>query len=300
MMFASLSGYLFGPTARLTEISSTMEQVKTSLSRLLEIIEAEVLVKEKPEAQAMPGIKGEIVFENISFHYVPNRPVLHNFNLSIKPGEMVALVGSTGCGKTTVVNLLLRFYDPTSGRILIDGCNLADITFSSLRGQIAMVPQDPVVFQMSLLDNIRYGNLEASFEAVERAAQAAEIDSFIKTLPKKYEERIGEGGIKLSMGEKQRITIARAILADPAIIILDEATSSLDSESEMAIQRALLRLRQGRTSLVIAHRLSTIINAHKIVVMEKGRIVELGNHHELIAKSTSRYRTFYYQQIGRE
>ncbi len=300
MMFASLSGYLFGPSARLTELSNILEQARVSMERLIEILDADINVKEKPQAHVIPKIKGEVIFDRVAFHYTSDRPVLHNFNLTVKPGEMVALVGPTGCGKTTIVNLILRFYDPTSGRILIDGHNLTDITFSSLRSQIGIVPQEPVIFHMSILDNILYGNLSATFEEVEKSAQAAELDTFIKSLPKKYEEITGEGGLKLSMGERQRLTIARAILSNPSIIILDEATSSLDSESEMLIQKALLILMKGRTSFVIAHRLSTIINADKIIVMEKGHIVEQGTHKELMMKSDSRYQKFYYQQLGME
>lgn len=300
MMFASLSGYLFGPTARLTDISNTMEQVRTSLRRLLTVIDEGIMIREKPGAQVLPVIKGEIVFDKVCFHYVPKLPVLRDITFTIKAGETIAIVGPTGCGKTTIVNLLLRFYDPTSGDIYIDGYNLKDVTLFSLRNKFGIVPQDPVIFQMSILENIRYGNLDASFEEVKSAGRAAEIDNFIETLPARYEERIGEGGIKLSMGEKQRITIARAILANPSIIILDEATSSIDSESEVLIQQALSRLMKGRTSIVIAHRLSTIVNADRIIVMEKGRILETGNHRELMEKPSSRYRSFYLQQIGLE
>ncbi len=228
-------------------------------------------------------MRGDVHYENVWFEYEPGQPVIKGVNLEVKAGEMVAFVGQSGSGKTTMINLLQRHYDVTGGRITIDGYDLRDVQLKSLRRQIGVVIQETILFNTTIRENIRYGRLEATDAEVEEAARAANIAHVIEALPHGYETRIGEDGIKLSGGEKQRLAIARAILSDPRILILDEATSALDSETEALIQEALDRLMAGRTSFVVAHRLSTIVKADKIVVMEKGVIREMGSHAELLA-----------------
>lgn len=234
----------------------------------------------------------------MTFGYIDGQPVLRDVNLDITPGTMVALVGHTGCGKTTITTLIMRLWDIQEGSIRIDGYDIRDVTIKSLRRQIGVVLQDPVLFNATVADNIRYGVPEASMEQVLEAAKAAEIHETIQTLPDGYETELGGGsGIKLSVGEKQRMAIARAIITDPAILIMDEATSSLDSESEALIQKALERVMEDRTSIVVAHRLSTIVGADLIVVMEAGKIIEKGTHLELVQEG-GQYAKLYNQQHG--
>ncbi len=225
-------------------------------------------------------------------------PVFDDLSLTIEPGEKVALVGHSGSGKSTFVKLIQRFYDLNGGRITIDGQNVAGVTQASLRGKIALVPQDPILFHRSLAENIAYGRPDADLKAIRSAARLAEADGFIQTLPDGYDTLVGERGVKLSGGERQRVAIARAILADLPILILDEATSSLDSISELSIQRALDRLMQDRTTLVIAHRLSTVRQVDRILVFEKGRIVEEGTHEALLTQKGGIYRRLFETQAG--
>lgn len=249
---------------------------------------------------SMSGTKGEIRFENVNFSYVPGKQVLYDFNLDVKPGEKIALVGATGSGKTTVVNLLMRFYHIDSGKILIDGNDIMDISRDELRRNTAIVLQDTVLFSDTIANNIKYSNSEASDEEVARAAKMANIDSYIQRLPEKYQTFLKRAGSSLSQGQRQLLTIARAILADPKILILDEATSSVDTRTERNIQEAMLNLMKNRTSLIIAHRLSTIQDADKIVVMDGGRVVEMGNHHELLEKKGKYYSLYMTQFAGSE
>ena len=248
----------------------------------------------------MENIKGELSFENVDFSYVPGKQVLYDFNLKVKPGEKIALVGATGSGKTTVVNLLMRFYPIDSGKILIDGNSIYDISRDELRKKTAIVLQDTVLFSDTILNNIKYARPDASEEEVINAAKMANIHSYINKLPQKYNTVLKRAGASLSQGQRQLITIARAILANPEILILDEATSSVDTRTERKIQDAMVNLMHQRTSLIIAHRLSTIRDADKIVVMDKGRVVEIGNHDELLNKKGYYYNLYMTQFAGLE
>jgi subfamily B ATP-binding cassette protein MsbA len=232
----------------------------------------------------MPSTHKQIEFQNVSFQYIKNVPVLKNINLTVNQGEVIALVGNSGGGKSTLVSLLPRFYDVTSGSIVIDGCDIRDVTMESLREQVGIVPQETMLFNGTVYDNILYGRLDATEEEVMAASKAANAHNFIMELPNGYDTQLGDRGVNISGGQRQRIAIARAILKNPQILILDEATSALDTESERVVQDALDRLMVGRTSFVIAHRLSTIKNADKILVLEKGKVVEEGNHNELMDK----------------
>ena len=226
--------------------------------------------------------RGDVVYENVGFSYSPDRVVLKNISLRAKPGEMIALVGPTGAGKSTLVNLLPAFYEVTSGRILIDGRDISRVTLESLRAQIAIVSQEPFLFNGTVRENILYGKLDATDEELKGAARAANCHEFISRLPEGYDTRVGERGVKLSVGEKQRVSIARALLKNAPILILDEATASVDTATERLIQEALERLMAGRTSFVIAHRLSTIRQADQILVLRHGEIIESGTHEELL------------------
>lgn len=295
--FTAWAGYLYGPTARLTEVINTFQQAATSLNRIHEIFMTMPDVKEIDNAIVPTNIKGHVVFDNVSFGYNPEQKVVSEISLNIEPGTIVALVGHTGCGKTTLTSLLLRFYDVTSGKITIDQYDLRTLKLTALRDRVGVVLQDPVLFNESIIENIRYGENHATDEQVIKAAKIAEIHDFIMTLKDGYDTRMGEGGIKLSVGEKQRLSIARAVVGDPAILIMDEATSSLDSESEALIQKALNNVMKNKTCFIIAHRLSTIVRADLIVVMDKGRIIETGKHKDLVKKSDGFYARLYQQQF---
>jgi len=260
-----------------------VQQSLGALGRVGDVVNREPDIQEAPDAEALPVVEGRIAFEDVSFRYGGGEEVLLGVTLEVEPGEVVALVGPSGAGKTSLANLIMRFYDPTEGRVAVDGHDLRQVTLHSLRSQIGLVPQETVLFGGTIGDNIRYGKVEASDDEVVAAATAANADQFIGELPRGYETEVGERGVKLSGGQRQRIAIARALLKDPRILILDEATSSLDAESEALVQEALERLMEGRTTLVIAHRLSTIRNADRIVVLGDGRIVEQGKHEELLA-----------------
>jgi len=256
-------------------------------------------IEDRPQAETLDVQRGDIRFERVRFCYPKSQdPVFDDLSLIIEPGEKVALVGHSGSGKSTFVKLIQRFYDLESGRITIDGQDITDVTQASLREKIALVPQEPILFHRSLAENIVYGRPDADLKAIQSAARLAEADGFIQALPDGYETLVGERGVKLSGGERQRVAIARAILADLPILILDEATSSLDSISELAIQRALDRLMKDRTTLVIAHRLSTVRQVDRILVFDKGRIVEEGNHDALLKRDGGYYRRLYETQAG--
>ncbi len=278
------TGFVYGPTVRLIQMNDQIARTQAGLRRIFEILDTQPAVVADPNAPPLPKIQGRIRYEDVWFAYEPEQYVLKGVNLSIEPGQMIAFVGGSGSGKTTMINLLSRHYDVTKGRLTIDGYDVREINLESLRQQIGVVLQESVLFHATVRENLRYGRLDATDEEIEAAAKAANIHHVIEALPQGYDTKFGEDGTKLSVGEKQRMAIARALLADPRILVLDEATSSLDSETETLIQEALDRLMEGRTSFVIAHRLSTIVKADQIVVMEKGVIKEVGNHSELLAQ----------------
>lgn len=287
---------LIDPVAHLTENYNTFKQGQASVDRIFELLSIQPAVEEKPEAIALPAVTGKVEYCNVSFSYHADQPVLHQLNLLAYPGEAIALVGPSGAGKTTLVNLLPRFYDPQAGQILIDGADIRDVTLRSLRRQIGIVPQETTLFSGTIAQNIAFGQKEFDLEAVKAAAQVANAHQFISQFANGYYSWVGERGVNLSGGQRQRIAIARAVLLNPRILILDEATSALDSESEALVQEALERLMQGRTVFIIAHRLATIRRADRILVIEQGRTVESGTHEELLAKG-ERYAKFYAQQF---
>jgi subfamily B ATP-binding cassette protein MsbA len=291
--------YLYGPTIRLIQLNDQFARAQTGLNRIFKLLDTPPAVSSADGAPDMPVINGNILFEDVWFEYEPGQPVLKGITLDIQPGEMIAFVGGSGSGKTTMINLLSRHYDVTGGRITIDGHDLRDIDLMSLRRQIGVVLQESLLFHTTIRENLRYGRIGASDADIVAAATAANLHHVIEAFPDGYDTKIGEEGVKLSGGEKQRLAIARALLADPRILVLDEATSSLDSETEALIQEALDRLMEGRTSFVIAHRLSTIVKANKIVVMEKGNVVELGSHAELLEQSGN-YAKLYTEQFRAE
>lgn len=269
----------------MSRLYTTFNTAAGASERIFELLDSVPEISDHPDAVPMPAINGQVSLNNVHFSYDDKRPILSNISLQVNPGELIAVVGASGAGKTTLLNLIPRFYDVTSGSITIDGIDIRTVTQQSLRAQIGLVPQEIHLFGSSILENIRYGKLDATKEEVIEAAISANAHDFIVDYPESYEAQIGERGVKLSGGQRQRIAIARAILKNPAILLLDEATSALDSESEAVVQEALDRLMKNRTSFVIAHRLSTIRSASRILVMESGRIAEIGNHEELLLKN---------------
>jgi ATP-binding cassette subfamily B protein len=270
-----------------------------SSERIFEILDTPVTVQDRPDAQPLPAITGRVEFQDVSCSYFPGRPVLEHVNLVVEPGQTLALVGSTGSGKTTIANLIPRFYDVSSGRVLIDGFDVRDVQLQSLRRQIGIVQQETRLFAVSIRENIAFGVPDASEAAVRSAARAARADEFIEQLPEGYDTVLEERGGGLSGGQRQRIAIARALLLDPRILILDEFTSSVDLATERLIREALLTLMQHRTTFVIAHRVATVRTADQILVMDSGRIVARGRHQELI-ESSPEYREVYAEQLENE
>lgn len=272
----------------ISEVYGELLRAAGATERLIEILEAEPAVRAPSDAVPLPHPpEGRVVFEDVTFRYPsrPDAPALSGFSLTVEPGETLALVGPSGAGKSTVFQLLLRFYDPQSGRIAVDGVDIADADPQALRDRMALVPQDPVIFGASAAENIRYGRPDAGVEEIRAAAADAAADGFIEAMPDGYDTFLGEKGLRLSGGQRQRVSIARAILRDPSVLLLDEATSALDAENERLVQTALNRLMKGRTTLIIAHRLATVVNADRIAVIEDGRIVATGTHTELLTRS---------------
>jgi len=282
--FVLFAGILIGPFSSAARVFAQIREAQGATARVFEILDTYPEIRDLPNAIALPAVSGHIAAEHVSFTYDARQPVLTDVSFGSKPGELVAIVGPTGAGKTTVMNLLHRFYDPTAGRITVDGIDLRQVTLESWYRQIALVPQETILFGGTILDNIRYGNRDATEEAVKEASRAAYAHDFIMGFPDQYQTLVGEKGINLSGGQRQRIAIARAVLKNPRILLLDEATSSLDTESERLVQEALERLMKGRTTVVIAHRLTTIQRADRILVLDKGRVVESGTHGEVMAR----------------
>lgn len=276
--------YSYTPIKRLSRANNSIQQGVACYERIQEILNSKSQIVEHPKAYPLPPVKGSVKFENVSFGYNEMMPVLQEVSFEVMPNETVALVGLSGAGKTTIINLLSRFYDSTSGKITIDGIDIREVSLSSLRSQIGLVTQELILFNDTVRNNIAYGLEEISLDKIKEAAKAAEAHDFITKLPKEYETIIGEKGTLLSSGQRQRLAIARALLKNPPILILDEATSALDSESERLIQIAMVNLMKNRTTFVIAHRLSTVRRVDKIFVLDKGAITEIGTHKELCSK----------------
>ncbi|MBI4268008.1 MAG: ABC transporter ATP-binding protein [Chloroflexi bacterium] len=282
----------FAPVQEMAMLYTELQRGMASGSRIFELLDVQPDIQDSPRAIELPPVKGKIEFNHVSFAYNPGMEVLHDINLTVNPGETVAIVGRTGAGKSSLTSLIARFYEVNNGEIIIDGYNIASVTQQSLRRQIGIVPQDAFLFSGNIEDNIRYGRLEASQEEIVGAARMAGAHDFITHLEHGYDTPVGERGLNLSAGQRQLICLARAILAKPPILILDEATSSVDTNTERIMQQSLRRLSQGRTCLIIAHRLSTITSADRIIALEKGRIVEIGSHRELMAKQGLYYQMF--------
>ncbi len=294
--FLLYAAVIAGSLGTFTSLYSQLQEALGSTARVFGILDTAPSIASKTNAIILPAIEGEIHLEDVSFNYAEGSlPVLSGINLRVQPGEVMAIVGPSGSGKSTLVNLIPRFYDVTAGRITVDGFDIRDVDLPSLRSQIGIVPQETLLFSGTIADNIRYGNLDAPMEAVIEAAQAANAHEFISNFEGGYDSIVGERGIKLSGGQRQRVAIARALLKNPRILILDEATSAMDSESEGLVQEALERLMQGRTTFVIAHRFSTVKNATRIAVIEAGRVTELGSHSELLAQAGTYARLYHLQ-----
>ncbi len=290
---------LLGPAVRFSQLVNQLQQVSIATERLFEIFDEKPEVVNDPNPIPIPRITGKVDFNDVFFHYEESNPVLRGISIHVKPGDTIALIGPTGCGKSTILNLLLRFYDITGGELLIDGHDIRRLDLHQFRRQFGIVLQESLLFSISIRDNIRYSRPGATSHEIEAAAKIAEIHDFIMSLPQGYDTLVGDYGVELSGGQKQRINIARAICADPAILIMDEATSSLDSDSEQAIQRAMDKVLAGRTSFVVAHRLSTIKNSDLIILLDKGVIQEQGTHAELMAIPNGRYHELYTKHMGK-
>jgi subfamily B ATP-binding cassette protein MsbA len=298
MAFYAYLGMLYQPIQRLTELNLILTNSLAAMDRIFEVFDTYPEVQERPGARTVGRVRGDMAFEHVTFHYDGREPVLEDFCLRIPSATTVALVGPSGAGKSTLVKLLPRFYDVTQGAITIDGRDIREVTLKSLRQQIAIVPQDPILFSGTIAENLRYGKPEATDEAIRQAAREAFAEAFIEQLPDGYHTEVGERGVKLSGGQKQRLAIARAFLKDAPIVILDEPTSALDAESEELIKQALQRLLKSRTALIIAHRLSTIEHADLVLVMDDGRIIEQGRHAELLQNPASLYRRYAARQLA--
>ncbi len=304
--FTTYVGQLLVPLRRLGMVIPAVAQAVASGERVFEILDAESEVRDRPDARPLEAVRGHVRFEHVSFAYFGRHTVLRDIDFEVQPGQVVALLGATGCGKSTIINLIPRFYNPTAGRILIDGQDIAGVTVNSLRAQIGIVLQDTTLFATTVRENIAFGRPDASEDEIIAAAQAAAAHEFICALPQGYDTLVGERGVTLSGGQRQRVAIARALLKDPRILILDDATSSVDTETEAEIQAALMRLMEGRTSFVIAQRLSTVRRADQILVLDKGQIVARGHRtathsaHDELLNTSGLYAEIYYHQLAQE
>ena len=283
--FLAYAVNISNPIKRITRVSGNIQKALAAAQRVFDVLDLREEVRNLPDAKVLPAVTGNVSFEHVTFSYNTGDEILHDLSFTAKPGQAIGLVGPSGAGKSTVASLLPRFYDCDAGTIRIDGTDIRHVTLDSLRNQVGIVPQETILFNGSVYDNILYGRLDATKEEIEAAAKAANAHDFIMELPEGYNTMLGDRGVNISGGQRQRIAIARAILKDPRILILDEATSALDTESERVVQEALNRLMVGRTSIIIAHRLSTIKNADRILVLDKGKLVEDGTHEELMVKN---------------
>ena len=297
--FYTYIGKLFSPVFRLAQLNVTFQSALASIDRIFEFLDVEPEVRDAPDAIPVRDITGEVRFEGVHFSYQPGEPVLEDISFSVRRGERIAIVGPSGVGKTTIIDLMMRFYDPALGVITLDGTDIRKLAVTSLRSHIGIVSQETFLFNTTIGENIRYGNRKAGKEEIMEAAGKANIHDFIQELPEGYETLVGDRGVRLSGGERQRLSIARAILKDPRILILDEATSSLDSKSENLIQRALDPIMRDRTTITIAHRLSTVVDSDRILVLSRGRIVERGSHWDLL-KEDGVYKMLWEEQMRSE
>ncbi|OLE66455.1 MAG: hypothetical protein AUI36_07520 [Cyanobacteria bacterium 13_1_40CM_2_61_4] len=297
LLFLSYLGSLYAPLEAVMYATSTIQGAAGSAQRVWEVLETENTVVDRPRAVSLPSVRGQVKIERVTFGYEPNRPVLRGVTLEAAPGETVALVGATGAGKSTLVSLIPRFFDPWEGRVLVDGRDVRDVKLKSLRRQIALVLQEPFLFTLRVAENIAYAQPLATLSEIEAAARAANAHEFIMRLPQGYQTVIGERGATLSGGERQRLSIARALLKNAPVLILDEPTSALDAETERSWLEALGRLTKDRTTFIIAHRFSTIRGADRILVLQDGQIVEMGTHAELLARGRT-YARFHAIQSG--
>jgi subfamily B ATP-binding cassette protein MsbA len=289
-------GFVFNPAVRVVDFNNALQWAVSAMDRVFQTLDTRPDVLDKPDAKNLPVITGRVEFRGVTFAYRDGREALQNINLTVEPGEVVAITGHSGAGKTTLMNLLMRFYDPTQGSVMVDGYDLRDVRLESLRRQVSMVAQENVLFSVTILENIRYGKREASEEEAIAAAKAADLHDFVMSLPDGYETMIGEEGVKLSGGQKQRLALARALVTDPKILILDDVTSALDGETEARVQDALKVVMKGRTTFIIAHRLSSVVDADRILVMENGQITDSGRHHDLIDRP-GQYQDAYREQF---
>jgi ATP-binding cassette subfamily B protein len=300
LVFLSYVSSLYKPMRQLSKLTYVTARAVASAERVAEILDAEPDVRDRPSAKPAPRLRGRVQLEEVDFAYVDGQPVLHDVSLDVAPGQVVALVGPTGAGKSTIVSLLPRFFDPQRGRVLLDGHDVRSLKLATMRAQIAIVPQEPLLFEGTILENIAYGRPNAGAQEVLDAARAALVDDFASRLPDGYDTSLGERGASLSGGERQRISIARALVRDAPILILDEPTSALDPVAERLLMDALGNLIVGRTTFVIAHRMSTVARADQVIVVERGRIVERGTHAELMRVDGGLYRSYLELQLGRD